>query len=271
MRTPTKITDAVLEDLDEEGKDRRFVTALARGLDVLRCFQPGEVSLNNQEIARRTGLPKPTISRLTYTLTRLGYLDYSERYGAYQLGNGVLSLGYAMLSSLDIRERARPLMQDLADHADATISLGGRDRLSMVYLEVCRGPGAVTLRIDVGARIPIASSSMGRALLAALPEEERDYLLHHLRKHETRKDFERLKAGVMRSIDEIAERGFCISIGEWRPDVNAVGVPVTTLDRNVYAVNCGGPAFKVSREDLENDFGPRLVALARRLSGPGRY
>jgi DNA-binding IclR family transcriptional regulator len=265
MSATQDIHDPDLDLTDEEAKDRRFVTALARGLDVLRCFRPGDVSLSNLEIARRTGLPKPTISRLTYTLTRLGYLTCSDQYGTYQLGNGVLALGYAMLSGMDIRERARPGMQELADHADATVALGGRDRMKIVYLEVCRGPGAVTLRLDVGARLPIAATAIGRALLAAVPEEEFDFLMTHLKKREP-KDYDRLRAEIETSIAEIRERGFCTVIGEWRPEVNAVGVPIITSDRNVYAINCGGPSFKTPRDLLEKDLGPRLVALANRIS-----
>jgi DNA-binding IclR family transcriptional regulator len=107
---------------------------------------------------------------------------------------------------------------------------------------------------------------MGRALLAVLPEEERDYLMRHLKKRETGEAFDRLKQGVERAVDEVRERGFCTSLGEWRHDVNAVGVPVITADRNVYAINCGGPTFKVSRDTLENDLGPRLVELANQIS-----
>ena len=252
---------------DEDGKDRRFVTALARGLEVLRCFEPGDVSLGNLEIARRTGLPKPTVSRRTYTLTSLGYLTYSERHGTYQLGSGVLSLGYAMLAGLNIRERARPLMQDFADDVDATIALGARDRLSMVYTEVCRGPGAVTLRMDVGNRIPIATTSMGRALLAALPNSERDYLMDHIRgKTADASEFRKIEKGVDKAIRDIEKRGFCLSIGEWRSDVNAAGVAVISHDGEVFGMNCGGPAFRLSRELLEEECGPRLVELAYRIA-----
>src|SRR5690606_20818969 len=60
--------------------DRKFITALARGLDVLSVFRPDDRLLGNQEIAARTGLPKPTVSRLTYTLTKLGYLTHVERF-----------------------------------------------------------------------------------------------------------------------------------------------------------------------------------------------
>lgn len=252
----------------EASKDRQFVTALARGLDVLRCFKRGDVRLGNLEIAQRTGLPKPTVSRLTYTLTKLGYLSYSERRGSYQLGAGVLALGYAMLSGIDIRTRARPLMQDLADLTDASVGLGSRDRLAMVYLECCRGPGAVTLSLDVGSRVPLATSAMGRALMAVLPDSERDYLMDHIRS-KAPDEFPRIKKGIERAIRDVEGRGFCLSLGDWQPDVHAVGVPLVTPDRTAYALNCGGPSFVLTPHQLEEDYGPKLVELVRQISAEG--
>jgi len=261
-----KIHEPETLDLNEASKDRRFVTALARGLDVLRSFKPGEVSLGNLEIARRTGLPKPTISRLTYTLTQLGYLNYSARHGTYQLGSGVLALGYAMLSGLDIRERARPYLQELSNELDVTVALGTRDRMEMVYLEVCRGPAAVTLTIDVGTRIPLASTAMGRALLAGLSEGERGFLMGHVKKRsQSAAEFSKLESGVDIAVDDVAKRGFCLSLGDWRPDVNAVGAPLIAHDQNIYGLICGGPAFRVSDEMLEKECGPRLVDLAKKI------
>lgn len=73
---------------EEEDKDRQFVTALARGLELLRCFTPSESVLGNQELARKTGLPKPTITRMTHTLTRLGYLKYLPQSGGISWTSG---------------------------------------------------------------------------------------------------------------------------------------------------------------------------------------
>jgi DNA-binding IclR family transcriptional regulator len=83
--------------------DRHFVTALARGLEVLACFRHGDRMLGNQELSKRCGLAKSTVSRLTHTLTELGYLIYVEESAKYSLGTATLSLGSAMLSRLDIR------------------------------------------------------------------------------------------------------------------------------------------------------------------------
>ena len=250
---------------DDDSKDRQFVIALARGLELLRCFGPGDAYLTNAELAKRSSLPKPTVSRLTHTLTKLGYLNYSESLGKYQLGAGVLALGYRMLSTQDLRKLARPLMEELAEHAQASVSLGARDRLSMVYVETCRSSANVTLRLDVGARIPLATTAMGKALLCVLPEAERDYLLDHVRQRDEQ-NWPLIKAGVEQGFKDYQDRGFCLSAGEWQGDVHAVGVPVLGVDgEQVMAFNCGGPAFLLSRERLEEDLGPRLVQLVRRI------
>ena len=257
-------------DQNDDGKDRQFVTALARGLEILRAFKPGDGGLGNQELAERTNLPKPTISRLTYTLTTLGYLTMEESTGLYQLGPSVLSLGYSFLSNLDIRARARPLMQQMANDVDAAISLGTRDRLEMLYLETCRGDGALTLRLDVGSRIPIAETAMGRAFLAGLPADERGYLMERIA-HKDPERYSRVKDGVDQAVEDIAAYGFTFSLADWHKDVHAVGVPVIMPDRSaVFALNCGGPSFLLSREKLENDLGPRLVRLAETLTMGGQ-
>ena len=247
----------------EPKRDRQFVEALARGLEVLRAFAPNHALLGNQEIARATGLPKPTVSRLTYTLTKLGYLTYSDRLGKYQLGAPALSLGYAVLSNMGIRQLARPHMQELADYSGASVALGNRDRLNLIYVEYCRSNAAVTLRLDLGSKVPIATTSMGRALLAALPASERAHLMDFIAKREPDR-WPQIRAGIERGLDDYATRGFTMSIGEWKSDVNAVGVPLIPADGSpIVAFNCGAPSFQLSRERLETDIGPRLVNLVR--------
>ena len=94
------------EASESDGEDRMFVNALARGLEILRVFNPSYGALGNQEIARRTGIPKPTVSRLAYTLTKLGYLIYFPDTRRYQLGPAGLSLGYAILSRQRLADRS---------------------------------------------------------------------------------------------------------------------------------------------------------------------
>ncbi|MHA3050698.1 IclR family transcriptional regulator, partial [Acinetobacter sp. ANC 4639] len=155
-----------IEDMLDEN-DRQFVTALARGLELLRCFTPKYQHLGNQELSQMTGLPKATITRLTHTLSRLGYIKQVANSNKFQLSAGVLSFGYSMLSNVSIRSVAHPHMQELADYAGAAVAMATRDRLNMIYLDVVQGKGNVTMRRSVGTYLPIHLSSMGRACLAA--------------------------------------------------------------------------------------------------------
>jgi DNA-binding IclR family transcriptional regulator len=133
----------------------------------------------------------------------------------------------------------------------------------MVYIEHCRGSETVTLRLDVGSHLPIATTSMGRAFLAALPEAERDYLLAAIKQH-AGDDWPTVRRRIEQAQRDIADRGCCFSIGEWEKDVNGAGVPLISPDGStVMAFNCGGPSFVVTRHKLETDLGPRLVDMVR--------
>lgn len=252
----------------EPRPDRHFVTALARGLDVLGAFRSRDKVLGNQELARRCGLPKSTISRLTYTLTRQGYLDHARESGGgagYRLGSATLALGSAMLARMDIRQMARPLMQELADHSQAMVSLGVRDRLSMIYVENCRSSAALTLSLDVGSRIPIAPTAMGRAYLAASAEAERAQLMDRIRAADEAA-WPRTAASIEAACTEYRKWGVCSSFGDWQGDVNAIAVAFRPPNgRALMAINCGGPGFNLSRDFLMGPVRERLLQLVERL------
>ncbi|WP_328991398.1 IclR family transcriptional regulator [Pseudomonas aeruginosa] len=258
-----------MQENDEELKDRQFVTALARGLELLRCFTPRESLLGNQELAKKTGLPKPTVSRLTHTLTRLGYLRHLPHSGKYQLEVGVMSFGYAMLSNLSIRALARPLMEEMAGYAKAAVAMAARDRLSMVYLDVVHGEANLTMRRQVGSHLSLHRSAIGRACLAAMPEDEREFILGHIRKRHP-EDWPEVRKGLERAFRDYADYGFCLSLGEWQRDVNAVGVALHHESHGLLAFNCGGPSFHLKREKLEDDIGPRLLHMVHNIEAATR-
>ncbi|HCF7344085.1 TPA: IclR family transcriptional regulator [Pseudomonas aeruginosa] len=258
-----------MQEKDEELKDRQFVTALARGLELLRCFTPRESLLGNQELAKKTGLPKPTVSRLTHTLTRLGYLRHLPHSGKYQLEVGVMSFGYAMLSNLSIRALARPLMEEMAGYAKAAVAMAARDRLSMVYLDVVHGEANLTMRRQVGSHLSLHRSAIGRACLAAMPEVEREFILGHIRKRHP-EDWPEVRKGLERAFRDYADYGFCLSLGEWQRDVNAVGVALHHESHGLLAFNCGGPSFHLKREKLEDDIGPRLLHMVHNIEAATR-
>jgi DNA-binding IclR family transcriptional regulator len=267
---PTDIeTQMGLKDLSDESsqKDRQFVTALARGLEVLRCFKADKPLLGNQEIAEKTGLPKPTVSRLAYTLTQLGYLHYSKNFRKYQLGTGVLALGYGVLTSLDILKVARPYLRELADHAQAAIGLCSQDRLNMIYLEnIYPNTNAVVLRYQAGEFLPMATTAAGRAFLCAVSEKERTYLMDQIRQRDEAA-WPALKAGIEQAMKDYETLGYCLSLGDYNKGVNAIGAPIKSpaSGSGIMVINCGAASFQLRRHIIEDDIGPRLVHAAGQI------
>lgn len=252
-----------IEDMQDEN-DRQYITALARGLELLRCFTPKHQHLGNQELSQMTGLPKPTISRLTHTLSRLGYLKQVPSSSKFQLSVGVLSFGYSMLSNLSVRSIAHPYMKELADYADAAVAMTTRDRLNMIYLDVVQGKGSVTMRRQVGTYLPIHLSSVGRACLAAMPEDEREFLLNAIRaKH--KEDWIKINRDLDKAFKDYQDFGYCFSVGDWHKDVNSVAVPYYHEQHGLLVFNCGGPSFILSREKLEDEIAPRLVHMVNNI------
>jgi DNA-binding IclR family transcriptional regulator len=246
-------------------QDRHFVTALSRGLDVLSCFRSGSRLLGNQDISERCSLPKSTVSRLTYTLTKLGYLHYVRESGKYRLGTATLALGSAVLGRFDVRDLARPLMQELADATGTSVALGARQRLSMVCIEVCKGNAVLSLNMDVGMRLPLGTAAIGRAYLAMSSEVERADLMEQIKELD-HLSWPAIKAGIDKSLQTYAEIGVCYSFGEWQPDVNGIAVgfrPGNGLPP--MAINCGAPAFKVSSDYLLNEVRPKLIEIVRKI------
>ena len=240
----------------------QFINSVARAFSILRCFEHGEQFLGNQDIVRRTDLPKPTVSRMTFTLSALGYLDYSPQLEKYSLGPGILSLGHAFTKTHDVVSIAQPLMRELAEYTQAAVMLGAADGMRMVVLEVCQGDSTFHLKLDPGARVPHGTTALGRADLAARPLELFEQHLNTLEQDCEPSLWPKIRAGIVRARQDYENYGFCFSLGDWNPDVFAVGVPMVSADRNrVLAFNCSGRLSVMTREKLIHDFGPKLVAL----------
>lgn len=254
---------------EEDSNDRQFVTALHRGLDILRAFSPEDrTGLGNRDLADRTGLPNSTVSRLTYTLLKLGYLVYDETTGRYRMGVPVLGLGYACLSGMKVRETAQPLMQALADEAGdgVLVALGGRDDLAMTYIAAARAArGMISLQLSVGSRISLARSAMGRAYLAALDAPEREDLLERIRQKAGPDRWARLGPEIDEAKAQIDRQGFYVNTGQWLPGINSVSVPYPMPhgETPLLAFNLGGPAFALPEERLSRDLGPRLLQMVQ--------
>lgn len=267
MGRPSRRDKPVLPDYSEgiqirtEDDDPRFNNAVARGLAILRTFQFDRKLLGNVEIAEATKLPKPTVSRLTYTLTQLGYLRYLPEFGKYELAAGVVSLAYPYLVNMPVPTVARPLMEELAQKSRTNIGLGVHEGLSVLYLEYALGEPNPNRRQRVGFRVPLIRTSMGRACIAAMPPQERAQLYDELKDH-YRKEWNQLQSELEDAVEQVDRRGFCIAAGTFQKTTNSVAVPFVHTDgRTLLAFNSQANASQQTVAAMERN-GKRLVELA---------
>lgn len=237
------------------------VSALARGLAVLRAVADADEPLSNAQLAAATGIPKPTVSRLAATLQGGGFLRQSAASDRFSLGPALLQLGNAFLRNFDFRNHVRPHLATLAEASGANVHLAVRDGTDVVIIDTLRPRTAVvTSRMDVGARMRIATSAAGRAYLWTLDLAERAPLLEELRV-ECGADWPAMKQRLDAAGDEYTRRGFCSSFGEWHAEINALGIALRGARGELYAVSVGGPAYKVTEQLLLEQAAPRLVRM----------
>lgn len=245
--------------------DPNFATSLANGLALLQCFRLGDAVLSNKVLAERTGLSKATVSRLTYTLALRGLLQYDDDLRRYRLGAAALALGYPLLASMKIRQLARPYMAELAARVNGAVSLCIRDRLQMVFIESTRSHDGAPFRPDIGASIPMLTTSTGLAWLCQADAALRHKVTDALRLADPAVWHEQ-EARLERAVREYAAHGFCNARGAWREDIQAVAVPMqTSVDGEILVFNCGIPPSPTTPGRLERDAGPWLVGMVRTI------
>jgi DNA-binding IclR family transcriptional regulator len=262
--TPAEIQLAANEAGAEPRPD--MVSALDRGLTLLNCFRDGQVALGASELSRLTDIPRPTVIRLAATLVAHRWLQPDADGERFRLGAGVVSLARSFLAGLDIRAAARAQMQALADATGGAVYLAVRDGLEMVLIEACRASATMlSARLDVGSRVPMAVSALGRAYLGAIDEGGLNALLAALQQA-AGDAWPAQREALERALAAQAGRGFALSAGEFHAEINSVSAAITAPTGQVYAFNCGGPAFSFSEVRLCRDVAPALLAMAARVA-----
>lgn len=246
-----------------------FNRSAARGLDILTAFTGGDQFLGNAEIAHRTDIPRATVSRITATLTELGYLNYADQIGKYEIGPRVLALSYSLMSKLEVHRQARPLMEELSRESTAIVGLSILDGLNVVFVESAMGEHPYSRRPQVGFRVPVAFTAMGWSCIAVMNVAERAQILKKIEAAYPDQAADILPR-IQRATADIWKRGFCISLGALEPGSNAVGVPYVHPDgRHILAFNMTAPNNVLTRRAIETKWGPRLVQLVQSLRSAG--
>jgi IclR family pca regulon transcriptional regulator len=251
--------------MPQRGQGPDFIEALARGLDVLRCFSAEQRQLSLSQVAQATGLARPTARRILLTLEEMGYVRASS--GAHMLTPRVLELGMAYVSSLGLWDMARPHMERLVEQTGESSSMAQLDGSDIVYVARVAVPKLITLRVDIGTRFPAMVTSQGKVLLAALPPEEALKVLA-VPSRSGLPEREKMPDGrILEHLAAVREQGWALANEELAPGVRSVSVGVADGQGVVRAsMNVTVHAQETSIEKLVTEHLPLLQAAARETS-----
>ena len=235
----------------------QYVQSLARGLVVIRAFDADHVQMTLSEVSRRTGLTRATARRFLLTLVELGYIRTDGR--TFELTALVLQLGYSYLSGQSLPQLAQPVLEDLSRQISESTSASVLDGSEIVYIARIHTRRLMTVGIAVGTRFPAYATSMGRVLLAGLPEDRfEDYL--------TTVDLQPLTdrtvtdpARLRELVAGVREQGWAVVDQELEQGLRSVAVPVYDPQGRVCA------ALNTSMQATMGLGGPTLEDAAARV------
>jgi PcaR/PcaU/PobR family beta-ketoadipate pathway transcriptional regulator len=242
------------------------IQSVRRALMILELFNDRQPALSMSEIAAITGLNRATCYRFCQTLLKLGYLEEVDDK-RLRPGLKAISLAHAALRSRELPELAMPYLRELRIKTNETVNMALLDGTGVVYVARVVSDHLVSLRLYVGSRLPAYASSLGRAILAFLPEEEADAVIagSDLKSitDNTIVDPRRLKAELLR----IRARGFAVNDQEIAMGLRGVAAPVLSAsNRPIAAVNISITRPLKGPNELEEVLAPMVVETARSIS-----
>lgn len=245
--------------------DRDFVTALASGLEVILAFDEAHPRMTLSEVAARTGMNRARARRFLLTLHALGYVRKQGR--AFELAPRVLQLGYAFLSANNYRSVIQQVLEDITAECGESSSLGVLDGNDVTY--VARSASRhrlMAITLSVGTRLPAAHTSMGRVLLAQLPDEALDAWLEGvvLERHTEKSITD--KAELRKCILKVRQQGYSISDQELDSGLRSIAVPAFDANGKLLgAINISTNAARVDFDTLMRQYLPLLQEKARQI------
>ena len=242
-----------------------YVQSFARGLEVIRSFSAQSPRQTLSEVAARSGLSRAGARRILLTLQTLGYVDSDGKH--FSLTARILDLGFAYLSSMPIWSLAEPVMEDLVEQVRESCSAAVLDGTDIVYVLRVSTHKIMSITLGVGSRLPAYCTSMGRVLLAALPEEQAMACLEaSLPETLTRHTVTDLDA-LRQKLAQTRKQGWCLVNQELEEGLVSMAAPIhDRAGRTVAALNISGQANRTSAKVMQDSMLQPLLQAAQTIS-----
>jgi len=239
--------------------------SLERGMAVIQVFSRERPALTLSEVARLTDTTRATARRILLTLEKLGHVRTDGKL--FTLTPRVLSLGWAYLASLELPELAQPLMEDLVEETRESCSMATLDPPDIVYVARVPTRRIMTITLGVGARLPAHATSMGRVLLAGLPDDELDRFLDETPLERFTENTITDPIVLRDAVVEARDRHWALVDQELEIGLRSVAAAVTgPSGRTVAAINVSAAAQRVSCDEFRRRFLPALLETASAIS-----
>ena len=247
-------------------KSNYTIQAVANALDLLEQFTGDVQELGVTELSRKLNLHKNNVFRLLATLETRGYIEQNRITENYRLGLKSLQLGQTFIQQMGILKQSKPILEELVDACGETAYVAILKERKVIYLDAVESGQSVRAVSRVGTRAPAHATSVGKAQLASLSEDEVDKLLpEKLERHteNTITDREELK----KHLEHVRRRGYSIDDEELEIGVKCVSVAVRDYTRRVVgAVSASGPAYRMTNEAIQSTLLPLVKEAADKLS-----
>jgi IclR family transcriptional regulator, pca regulon regulatory protein len=244
-----------------------FTNSVVRALSILESFTLKDQNLSFPQIHRMTNIPRSSVFRLLRTLSELNYLRYNRENKKYSLGARVLSLGFSVLQSMEIREITRPYLEKLSREFNKSVNLLMLDRLRMVFIERIRVPGVRDFHISIGSTVPVYNTAAGKVVLAYLPQDKVAGIIEGIKKDpQGRRHIGRDGKDLLQALKEVRRDAFAIYNEEASKGMRAIAVPIFSSKGVECAMDMVVAAEEISVDELKTGYAPRLVRAGNEIS-----
>jgi IclR family pca regulon transcriptional regulator len=247
--------------------NRNFVESLSRGLSILFALSESPSSLSLTELFQKLHLKKSTLQRQIFTLHQLGYLERDEGTKKYRLGRNILTFGFNVVRNMDLRKVAYPFLEATSKEIGETVNLAVLDGVEIVYVERIKTEQILNINLQIGSRLPAYCTSMGKAILAFMPEGRVKEIIKKTNWLALTPYTILKKNDLKKELQKVREQGFAMNNEELAIGLRSVAAPVRNYRGEVMgAVNIAVPSSRVSLKRLEHEMAIKVMGTANKIS-----